>query len=460
MKTTYRYLFYVTCLVYGLGGHAAEFTLPKYEKIILDNGLTVYLLEQKEVPLVDILMVVKTGAINDTHSGLAQITAENLLLGTSKLDRTSFEQKLDFVGATVRTSAGLESTSVSASLASQDIDLVLPLLRDALLFPAFNQAEFDSQKERYLAALIRQKESPKARINGYFNALLYQGHSYANNVDGNETSVKEMSLKRIMAFHHSWYTPTNSAIVVSGDIDSQYMAGKLKHLFGDWQGSLKVSETAPLPVPVKSKVFLVNKSDATESTFMIGGPGVKRSNPDFVAIKVINTILGARFTSWLNDELRVNSGLTYGARSRFDAKIAGGSFYISTFTKTATTTEAMDLALKTYSRLWETGIDKKTLESAKAYVKGQFPPNYETSSDLANLLGNMYVYGFDEQFINTFSEQVNQLDVDKSKQIINDYFPKEHLQFVVVGKADDIRDQLKKYGQLVEANIKDDILVL
>jgi zinc protease len=72
----------------------------------------------------------------------------------------------------------------------------------------------------------------------------------------------------------------------------------------------------------------------------------------------------------------------------------------------------------------------------------------------------MYVYGFDEQFINTFSEQVNQLDVDKSKQIINDYFPKEHLQFVVVGKADDIRDQLKKYGQLVEANIKDDILVL
>jgi zinc protease len=460
MKTIYKYLLCVVWLLYGLVGHAAEFTLPKYEKIIFDNGLTIYLLEQKEVPLVDILMVVKTGAINDTHSGLAQVTAENLLLGTNKLDRTSFEQKLDFLGATVSANAGIESTSVSASLASKDLEQILPLLRDALLFPAFNQVEFDNQKERYLTALIRQKESPKAKINSYFDALLYQGHNYSNNVDGNELSVKELSLKQILAFHSSWYTPANSAIVVSGDFDSQDMTAKLKHLFGDWQGSSKATEIAPLPEPKKSRVLLVNKSDATESTFMIGGPGIKRSNPDFVAIKVINTILGGRFTSWLNDELRVNSGLTYGARSRFDAKTAGGSFYISTFTKTATTADAIDLALKTYSRLWEMGIDENTLESAKAYVKGQFPPNYETSSDLANLLGNMYVYGFDEQFINTFSEQVNQLDINKSKQIINKYFPKEHLQFVVVGEADAIRDQLLKYGQVLEADIKDDILAL
>jgi predicted Zn-dependent peptidase len=456
MKPTYKYVLSVLFLINGLVAQAAEFSLPKYEKIILENGLTVFLLEQKEVPLVDILMVVKTGAINDTHSGLAQVTAENLLLGTKRLDRTSFEQKLDFVGATIRSNAGLESTSIAASLASKDIDLVLPLLRDAVIFPAFDKAEFDNQKERYLAALTRKKESPKAKINDYFNALLYEGHTYSNSVDGNEFSVNALNLKQILEFHHNWYTPANSAIVVSGDIRSQDMAAKLKQLFGAWQGSSKELQIAPLPKLKRSQVLLVNKSDATESTFMIGGPGIKRSNPDFVAITVINTILGGRFTSWLNDELRVNSGLSYGARSRFDAKIAGGSFYISTFTKTATTVDAIDLTLKTYSRLWETGIDINTLESAKAYVKGQFPPKYETSSALANLLGNMYVYGFDERFIDTFSEQVNQLDISKAEHIIKKYFPKEHLQFVVIGKAEDIREHLKKYGQLQEVEIEDD----
>ena len=112
---------------------------------------------------------------------------------------------------------------------------------------------------------------------------------------------------------------------------------------------------------------------------------------------MINTILGARFTSWLNDELRVNSGLTYGARSNFTYYSQSGSFAISSFTKTATTVEAIDLALKTYDRLWEQGIDEETLASAKAYVKGKFPPKFETSQDLSNLLGQMYSYNFDEK---------------------------------------------------------------
>ena len=116
------------------------------------------------------------------------------------------------------------------------------------------------------------------------------------------------------------------------------------------------------PKPLtQAKVLLVNKEDAIESTFTIGGLGIARNTPDLVGISVINTILGARFTSWLNDELRVNSGLTYGARSNFTYYSQSGSFAISSFTKTATTVEAIDLALKTYDRLWEQGIDEETL---------------------------------------------------------------------------------------------------
>jgi predicted Zn-dependent peptidase len=440
---------------------AADFSLPKYEKLVLKNGLTIYLMKHDEVPLVDVVAIVKAGAVSDNKAGLAQMTARNLLLGTTSLNRQEFQESLDFIGAQTSSSAALEYSVVSASLASKDIDIVLPILRDVLLNPAFDQDEFEQQKARYLADLERQKESPRAKVGQFFNALLYADHAYANNVSGNVDSVKNITLEDVKAFHETWFSPRNSALIVTGDIDPAGMAKKLKTLFGEWEGEKVVAKvSSTLPVPKEATVLLVNKSDATESTFLIGGPGIKRSNPDFVAVSVINTILGGRFTSWLNDELRVNSGLTYGARSSFSSNKEGGDFTIFTFTRTETTIEAIDLALKTYAKLWEQGIDDGTLDSAKSYVKGQFPPRYETSSDIAFLLAEMFVYDFDEAFINTFTQQVNKLDVERSKEVIAKYFPKENMQFVIVGKADVIREKLKQYGKLIEVDIKDNTINL
>jgi len=433
--------------------------LPKYEKMVLKNGLTIYLMKQDEVPLVDVVAIVKAGAVSDDKAGLAQMTASNLLLGTTSLDRHTLQEKLDFIGAETSSSATLEYSVLSASLASNDIDTVLPILRDVLLNPAFDESEFEQQKARYLAGLERQKESPRAKVGQFFNALLYAGHAYANNVSGNIDSVKSITVEDVKAFHETWFSPRNSALIVTGDIDPKAMAIKLKTLFGEWEGEKVVANVSSiLPIPHEATVLLVNKSDATESTFLIGGLGIKRSNPDFIAVSVINTILGGRFTSWLNDELRVNSGLTYGARSSFSSNKQGGSFTISTFTKTASTTDAIDLVLKTYAKLWQQGIDAGTLDSAKSYVKGQFPPRYETSSDIAFLLAEMFVYDFDESFINTFTQQVNKLSVERSKEVIAKYFPKENLQFVIVGKADDIRDAVKHYGNIIEVDIKDNTI--
>jgi predicted Zn-dependent peptidase len=440
---------------------AADFKLPKYEKMVLKNGLTIYLMQQDEVPLVDVVAIVKAGAVSDTKAGLAQVTANNLLLGTKSLDRQALQEKLDFIGAQTSSSAALEYSVLSASLASKDIDTVLPILRDVLLNPAFDQVEFEQQKSRYLANLERQKESPRAKVGPFFNALLYGDHAYANSVSGTVDSVQSIELDDVKTFHKEWFSPRNSAVIVTGDIDLQDMAKKLKTLFGAWEGEKVLANvSSTLPIPKEATVLLVNKSDATESTFLIGGPGIKRSNPDFVAVSVVNTILGGRFTSWLNDELRVNSGLTYGARSSFSSNKEGGSFAISTFTKTETTTDAINLALKTYAKLWEQGIDAATLDSAKAYVKGQFPPRYETSSDIAFLLAEMFVYDFDESFINTFTQQVNRLTVERSKEIIASHFPKENMQFVIVGKAEDIRESVKQYGKLIEADIKDNSIKL
>jgi zinc protease len=436
----------------------ADFTLPDYQKLTLDNGLTIYLMEQHEVPLIDVNLVVKAGAILDgSKPGLNRLTIANMKLATQQQTKTEIEESLDFIGANLYASGGTEFSTVSSSFAAKDQAKVLGIIRDIVISPAFDQVEFDKYKARYLIGLEQRKESPRSVIRTYFNKMIFGEQGYGTAVGGDSKSVQSISLKDLKAFHKSWYQPQNSAVIVTGDFDSKTLLIRLKALFSGWKNSPKAQFAKPAKARRfnQSNVLLVNKPDAIETRFLIGGKGISRSNPDYVAISVINTILGARFTSWLNDALRVNSGLTYGAGSRFSTFAESGTFAISTFTKTSTTIEAIDLALETYNRLWEKGVDAKTLASAKAYVKGQFPPDYETSTQLATLMGEMFGYGFDESFINGFEQQVNSLTTEKAKQMIGQYFPKENLQFVLIGKADEIKDKVSKYGKVKQINIKD-----
>ncbi|MBW3545841.1 MAG: insulinase family protein, partial [Bacteroidetes bacterium] len=275
---------------------------------------------------------------------------------------------------------------------------------------------------------------------------------------GSKAGLQNIAAADLKSFYQQHYQPGAAALAVVGDFDAKSMKKQLQALFKDWKGKGAAAKLQmdQLPQQQDARVLLVNKPDARETTFYIGGPGVARNNPDWVAIQVVNTILGGRFTSWLNDELRVNSGLTYGARSSFNSFREGGTFVISTFTKNESTQEAIDLALKTYNRLQEQGIDAETLESAKNYVKGQYPPRYETAGALASLLTDMYWYGFDESFINTFQQKVSQLDTAKANNIAKQYFPKEKLQFVLIGKAEDLRETAKKWGAVVEKEIQED----
>ncbi|MEW6990516.1 M16 family metallopeptidase [Colwelliaceae bacterium 6441] len=446
----------ITLSLFSLSSFA-NYTLPDYQKFTLSNGLSIYLMEQKEVPLIDISVVIKAGAITDNNqAGLNYLTAKNLPLGTQSLSKSALDNTIDFVGANIFSSANLEFVTIGASLASKDSQKILPIVRDIVTAPRFDHDEFTKLKQRHLLNLQQNKERPSSVINNYFNQLIFGKQGYGSVVRGDSQSIEQMTLEQITQHYQHWYQPSNSAVIVVGDFDSQKMKRQLTQLFSGWKNTKKVVAKTVVKTAKAQKpaVVLVNKADARQSTFLIGGKGIARSDENRVGLSVINTILGARFTSWLNDELRVNAGLTYGARSRFSSYSQDGSFAISTFTKTETTVEAIDLALKTYARLWEKGIDEQTLASAKAYVKGQFPPKFETSTELASLLVNMYGYQFDESYINTFEQQVDSLSVEKTKQLISQYFPQNNLQFVVIGHADSLRDKLAKYGEISEVNIK------
>lgn len=447
----------IGCTVMFATVQAADFKLPAYEKVQLDNGLTLYLLPQHEVPLVTAKVVVKAGAIYDNKAGLSYLTAQSLLLGAAGQSKSQIEQTVDMLGASLNSGADLEGSAVQVNFMAKDSHIMLPLLKTVVMQPDFPAAEFTKLQQREVAARIQVKESPREVIDQYFHRLVFKNHPYGKTQLGDADSVKGIALADIKAFHRSYYQPGNAAVIVAGDFKPEQMKQQLQQLFAGWKNTSAIPAIdlqANWVKPGSSQVLLVDKSDANETTFLIGGPGVTQSNPDYVGISVINTVLGGRFTSWLNDELRVNSGLTYGARSGFDRYSAAGLFSISSFTKTDSTEAALDLALKTYQKLWSQGLDQAMLDSAKAYVKGQFPPKFETNSALAGLLGDMYLYGFNEDYINTFQSKVDNLTLAESKRLITSYFPKDHLQWVLIGNAKAIAPVAAKYGKVTQLDIK------
>lgn len=444
-------------LVQGATLFAQDYKLPAYQKFTLPNGLTVYLMEQREVPMISVSAILPAGAIYDgDKAGLASLTAVALKHGTRSYPKAKLDEELDFIGASINTYSTKEAARLSAEFASKDREKVFGIIQELLTAPVFDTAEFSKEKNRVLVRLNQAKESPRAVIGSYFDKLIYGDHVYGNIVAGTPTTVAALTAKDAQQFYHNNYIPNGSAIAVAGDFNSKEMKAMLTKLFAGWKkGSQPEANVAARPIakPNESRVLLVNKDDAKETTFYIGALGVSRNNPDFVSISVINTLFGGRFTSMLNDELRVNTGLTYGANSFFSPMKNGGSFVFTTFTATKTTEPAIDKALEVLNRLHEKGIDEQALTSAKNYVKGQFPPRYETSGQLAGLLTDMFWFKFDESYINNFQKNVDGLTLDKARQIINTYFPKDKLQFVLVGKAADIKKIAEKYGKVTEVQI-------
>jgi len=438
----------------------AQFKLPEYKVIELKNGLTIYLMEKKDVPLISFAMSFDAGSVKDASNyGIASFTAEALKFGTKNFSKTQIDSLFNFYGSNLSLNATYDYSSLFTQIMKDNFELLLPVISEVVMQPQFPSEEIEKRKQRWLAELDQAKESPRRVIGDYFNKLVFQEGIYSNPVDGTKATIQNLDDKKIKEFYLLNYRPESSSIAVVGDFDINKMEILLEKYFGEWKNnSPKIiydirinNKTIEEP-----KVYLINKDNAFETTFMIGGIGVPMNNPDQIQIDVVNTILGGRFTSWLNDELRVNAGLTYGARSRFNSYKHSGIFYLSSFTAIKNTEAALELAIKTYHRLFDKGIDEATLTSAKNYVKGQFPPEYETSYSLASFLIKKFVFGLDDSYINDFEKKVDELDVKKANEIVQKYFPKENLQFVLIGKADAIRDIAKKYGKVIERNLSED----
>jgi predicted Zn-dependent peptidase len=439
-----------------LASSAAAQTLhmPPHEKYVLKNGLTVLLLEKHGVPIINLYAIVKTGSAADPagEEGLASITAGLLRKGTKARTAQQFAADLDYIGGVFDAEAGADFSSVSTEFLTKDLARGLELFSDSVLHPTFPQAEVEKLLAQAVDGVRGAKDDPQQVLGLYYYGYLYGTHPYGRPAGGDEVSLQRIKRDAIVKFYETNYAPGDTLLAVAGEFNGAEMRKKLDDVFGGWPARAVAAPSIAATAPAKSKrLLLVDKDDATQTYFALGNVGIARNDPDRVAIRVVNTIFGGRFTSELNEALRVESGYTYGASSFFDARKAPGPFGIFSFTKNETTTPALDLAVQVLQKLHKQGVTDEQLKSAKSYIKGQFPPNIETSRQLAQIIATHEFYGLGDEEVNQLEARVDAVTPDIAKQVIQKHFPSENLVFVLIGKASAIGPAVEKYAEKRDA---------
>jgi len=428
---------------------APSLKLPPYKKVKLKNGMTLLLVERHTVPLIGFQAIVKAGGIADPagKDGTASITANLLRKGTKIRSGDQFSSELDFIGAQFNAGASFDFTTISAQFMRKDIDKGLDLLTDVMMNPTFPQDEFAKLLKQRADGLKASKDQAQAVLGTYFNAYLFSGHPYGRPTGGDEITLAAITRDDVLKFYQSYYTPGNTILAVAGDFSTPEMEKLITQKFEAWPARTSPAVTVPQPVALAGKkLLLIDKPDSTQTYFQIGNVGIARTNADRVYLNVVNTLFGGRFTSMLNSELRIKTGLTYGAGSRFDQRKMPGPFLISTYTKNATTVEAIDKTLDVLKQVHEKGITEEQLKSAKNYIQGQFPPELETAGQLAGVIADLEFYGLDRNDIDGLYARINAMTLADARRVIKQYYPMDNLVFVVIGKASEIGEQVKKYA--------------
>lgn len=427
----------------------AQVRLPQYSRTVLPNGIVLDVMPRRDVPLVTIRVLLKGGSEAEPEQmpGLASVTAEALRRGTSTRTADQFSEQLDALGATFSAAVDRQSTAIEAEFLAKDLAAGLDLVFDAVLRPVFPEAEIKKMLAQRIDDAKALKDNPAGAINAYYNTFFFGAkHPYGRLPD--ELSLARIGRQNLVDFHKRMYVGKNMIVVVAGDLDQAATVKQLTAALGAippgeayvWSKSGRVPAAA-------TRVAVIDKPDATQTRFMIGQPGVERTHPDRTALWVVNTYFGGRFTSLLNDELRVNSGLTYGARSAFDQSHLPGAITVSTFTETGTTGKAVDMAVGLLKRLNEKGLTPEQLQSTKNYIKGTFPAEQlETPDQLADIVGDIELYDLNRGEIDDLFSRIDSVTVEKANEIAKKYYTADKLTFVLLGNAEKFLPEVKKYA--------------
>src|SRR5688572_2714749 len=427
-------------------GPTPEVRTPAVGKRTLANGLEVWTVTQRELPTIDVVLVIRAGSVHDGEKGgRAAMTAGLLDDGTTRRPGLEFAKAVDLLAVNLGASADDERTTVSLSTLKKTADSAFALLGEMVTQPAFAAEEIERDRKARLQSLRQQKDQPTTIASQTFARAVYgSAHPYGRPGVGTQATVSSITRDDITGFYGRYYRPNNAVLVVVGDVTPAEAAGLAERSLGRWQKAAlppDVSSAPPRPAAKAAAVYLVDKPGAAQSEIRIGHPGAARSlNPDQYALQVLNTILGGQFSSRINLNLREARGFTYGARSSWVFMRGEGPFVASGGVFTAKTDSSLVEFMRELKEIREgRPVTEQEVEFAKGALIRAYPRTIETNRGVALQLADLAFYGFPESELSGYLKKIEAVKPADVTRAAQKYLQPEQFSVVVVGDLAQIR---------------------
>ena len=426
--------------------------LPRPRETKLANGLTVLVLEQRRLPTVAFTLWVKTGALADPKDmpGLAKATAEMLREGTAQRTSAQLAADIDGLGASLMATAefGANISTVSASGLSQSTDRLLELMSDVVLDPTFPADEFAIYQRRQLAQVEQMRSRSAFLAQERFHKVLY-GDFAASVVSATPESLKAMSTAQLKDFHDRYYVPNNAILGVVGDVQFDQVVSLIQKSFGAWKSrTVNPPDLGRIPPPAPMKITLVDRSDSVQTNILAGNFALRRADPDFVPLTVMNRVLGGGASARLFLNLREKHGYTYGAYSSFTSDIYPGAFRANTEVRNAVTDGSLHELLEEFKRIRTEPVPESELDEARRSIVAGFALSLEQPARLLDFWMTANYFRLPPDYWDRYPEQIARVSPEVVEQTAKKYVDLDHLQIVCVGDGKQIKDILEKYGPL------------
>ncbi len=436
-------------------GPIQPFRFPEFRRARLAGGLTVVAAPRSSSPLALVELVVPAGGQHTPPggAGLASLTAALLDEGTVEKSAMDIAARIEQLGGSLATGVDWNAAYVLVNVLARHLPEALELLAEVAARPTFPPEEVERLRRQYLAELLQRRHQPDSLANEVLARVVYRGTVYADPLSGTEASLGALTRPEILAFYRRHYRLGDAALIAVGDLDPDDLTARLAELFDPPQDGPAPPPPAIAPPPLPGlSLHLVARPRAAQTELRVGHAGVPRDHPDRFALALLNSILGGKFTSRINLNLRERHGYTYGAESRFVPRQGPGPFQVAAAVATEAVAAALAEILAELRRIRQEPVTDGELRDAKSYLAGTFPYRLQTLGDVVQRLEDLVVYDLPDDEYAHYLERIEGVTRDEVLAAARQHLYPDRLAVVAVGPAEEIEPQL---GQLGEVTVWD-----
>ena len=444
-----------------LTGPVPGLTLPSWDERTLSNGLKVIVSQQHELPLIQFNLLINSGWTADPAGkpGVSSLTSDLLDEGTSNRTTLEISEDLKSIGTNLSTRSTFDRSTVSMNTLKKYLDKSLDIFSDIVMSASFPEDELDRKKLQYSSRILQEKSQPfTVALKSFFKALYGKGHPYAEPYTGTGTEESINSIVRddLVNYYKTYFRPNNATLVVVGDVTSDEIIPVIEETFSGWERKAVPDINVPDGRKIdKPCVYLINKSGAAQSVIVAGHYGLDRNSPDYYAAEVMNTILGGKFTSRLNMNLREDKGYTYGARSTFIYHKHLGSFLAYAQVQSEVTKESLVEFVKEFKGIaGEKPVGPEELEETEKYITLRYPREFETISQIGDKLEELVSYDLPDNYFNTYVLSIENVTGKEVADAGKKYVRTDNMLYVIMGDLEKIETGIRELN-LGEINYLD-----